>query len=131
MHYLNKALIFLSLYLFTASATFAYNSANDIVITRKAPTKKALLDRKFIFMQEAASTRPTLNVQRSTLDLHDYSIKLVPVKVPSIQSNKKNTVERSASSVQPVADNWDAYAEEVDVELEENLGVEAKLLNTH
>lgn len=118
MRYLNKFFILLSFYLFSSLPILA----NDIVVTRKAPPNKALLDRKFIFMQEgqAFQKSSTLNVQRSTSSLRNSSVKsLIPTKAASIQSNKKNII-------QPPADNWDAYAEEV--EIEESLNVGARLI---
>ncbi len=121
MHSLNKVLCFSLLISLTSSVpVLAYSSGNDIVITRKAAPKKALLDRKFIFMQEAKA--PITNTPRLA-ELNNYSTKsLVPIKASNISHPKQNTINDS---------NWDSYAEEVDVELEESLGVAAKLLNTH
>ncbi len=130
MRFSNKAFTFLSLYLYTILPSFAYSSGDAIVITRKAPVKKALLDRKFIFMQERKSS--TLNSASSTPKLNDYSSKPVAlVKALSPNNTKKAIVERSTAKAQTETDNWDAYVEEIPVELEEKLGVEAKLLNTN
>ncbi len=51
MQYSNKIFTLLLLYLFSSLPTLA----NEIVITRKTTPGKALLDRKFIFMQGASS----------------------------------------------------------------------------
>lgn len=133
MQCLNKILLILFIYLFSSLPILAYSSNNAIVITRKAAPGKALLDRKFIFMQEGGSSKlkaesSMLKAQSST-QLNSYSSKsLIPIKPSNVNSNKKNTIQHSASNVEPAKDNWDAYAEDVPVELEESLGVEAKLI---
>ncbi len=128
MHFLIKSFVLVLLILSFLPA-LAYNSGDAIVITRKAPVKKALLDHKFIFMQEVKA--PITNMQRST-ELSNYSIKsLVPVKSSTENSQKRIIIQHPSSSTEPAKDNWDAYVEEVPVELEENLGVEAKLVGVH
>ena len=122
MQYLNKNFILLFLYLFSSLPTLA----NDIVITRKAAPSKALLDRKFIFMQESSSfaKNPQSTVKSSKVHTINQVIpSLVPAKLPSA---KNKSLQHSPVNIQ---DNWDAYAEDVIDELEESLDVEARLLN--
>ncbi len=96
---------------------WAYSSGGDIVITRKAAQQKALLDRKFIFMQEQASFKKEQVV-----------VKTPPSLVSSLKPMQKQVLKKQSSLATSPAksETWDDYAEEV--EIEEDLSVQAKLI---
>jgi hypothetical protein len=135
MQYSNKLFILLAFYFLSSLPTLA----DDIVISRKTTPGKALLDRKFIFMQEGSSfnkesgataKRSTVNGQRISNDHKGLMTISTPAQRPSTFVHRSPiTVHHSTSNVKPAVDNWDAYAEEVTDELEESLSVGARLLN--
>lgn len=123
MQYLNKFFLLLAFYFLSSLPILA----GDIIITRKALPGKALLDHKFIFMQGASSfTKNSQPIVKSS-KLHSTD-KLIPSLIPTKPvSTKIKSLPLASASTQPTPDNWDTYAEEV--EMEENLSVGARLLN--
>lgn len=91
-------------------------SAETTIITkRKTNNHAALLDKKFVIMQESQALATTSSTPSLT--------KLSKPRISSVKSSKKI---QKTNEPKPVNNNWDDYAEEI--ELDESLSVGAKLI---
>lgn len=133
-------MIILVLFFILINPAQAYKSGDAIIIKRKAPRKKALLDHKFVFIQEGAAFKPSSKFeagsskqrQTSNTNLVSFSTpnKTTVIQKTTIQEEVTNNSNHTASSLQPQTSslvniyeetNWNDYA----TETEESLGVRA------
>lgn len=101
----------------------ALDTTTTIITKRKANHNRALLDKKFVIMQES----PSLKIENSSPSLTQLSKSPIAVKSYPKVNNKRRVSPPTKLESKPSGDNWDDYAQEV--ELDESLSVGAKLIN--